>query len=227
MPRECLVCGRELSSKEEFLCLMCEADLPQTYYWQQPHNPMADKLNAALEKLSPDTSEYSYAAALMFYHGDNPYKSIPQALKYRYNIPAGRHFAGKLGEKLASATHFQDVDAVIPVPLHWTRRWKRGYNQAEIIADEIARRLGAKLLPRALSRSGSTVSQTTLDAPGRLDNVSGVFRPRVDLSGYRHILLVDDTFTTGATLASCITTIRGAVAPDIRISAATLAAVDD
>jgi len=227
MPRECLVCGRELSSKEEFLCIWCAADVPLTYYWELPHNPMADKLNAALEKLDPGTRQYSCAAALMFYHEDNPYKKIPQALKYRYDIPAGRYFAHNLGERLAKAPQFQDVDAVIPVPLHWMRKLRRGYNQAEILASEIAKSLGARLLPKAVSRSRSTVSQTTLASEERLKNVSGVFHTREDLAGYHHIVVVDDTFTTGATLASCITTIRAAVGPDVRISAVTLSVVDD
>ena len=227
MPRECLVCGRELSSKEEFLCIWCASDVPLTYYWEQPHNPMADKLNAALEKLDPGTRQYSFAAALMFYHEDNPYKRIPQALKYQYNIPAGRYFAHNLGERLAKAPQFQDVDAVIPIPLHWFRKLRRGYNQAEILASEIARSLGATLLPKAVSRHRRTVSQTTLAADDRLKNVSGVFHTRESLAGCRHIAVVDDTFTTGATLAACMTAIRAAVGPDVRISAFTLSVVDD
>ena len=227
MPRECLVCGRELSSKEEFLCIWCASDMPLTYYWEQPHNPMADKLNAALEKLDPSTVQYSYAAALMFYHEDNPYKRIPQALKYQYNIPAGRYFAHNLGERLAKAPQFKDVDTVIPIPLHWMRKIRRGYNQAEILASEIAKSLGARLLPKAVSRRRSTVSQTTLAADDRLKNVSGVFHTRESLADCRHIAVVDDTFTTGATLAACITAIRATVGPDVRISAVTLSVVDD
>ena len=227
MPRECLVCGRELSSKEEFLCIWCAADVPLTYYWEQPHNPMADKLNAALEKLDPEAAQYSYAAALMFYHEDNPYKRIPRALKYQNNIPAGRYFARNLGRRLALVPQFRDVDAVIPVPLHWMRKLKRGYNQAEILASEIAKSLGVKMLPKALRRRRSTVSQTTLDAEDRLKNVSGVFQVRENLEGFRHLAVVDDTFTTGATLAACIQAIRTASGPDVRISAITLSVVDD
>ena len=107
------------------------------------------------------------------------------------------------------------------------RKIRRGYNQAEILASEIAKALGAKLLPKAVSRRRSTVSQTTLAAEDRLKNVAGVFQVRERLEGFRHLAIVDDTFTTGATLAACITAIRATVGPDVRISAFTLSVVDD
>lgn len=228
MPRECLVCGRRLSAREQQLCLWCASDLPLTYYWEQPHNTMSDKLNAALERMREDSEKlpYSYAAGLLFYHEENPYKKIPQAVKYGYNIPAGRFFGKMLGEKMASAPHLEDIDCVIPVPLHWWRRWKRGYNQAEVIAGAIAEPLGARLLANALVRRKRTVSQTNLDAEGRIKNVEGVFRVKRLPDSPRHILVVDDTFTTGATLAACIMAVRRCIGPEIPISAATLAVVD-
>lgn len=228
MPRQCLVCGRKLSVMERHLCIWCASDLPFTYYWEQAHNPMADKFNGVLEKFREEgeSMEYSYAAALLFYHGDNPYKEIPRAVKYHYNIAAGRFFASLLGRYLAGAPEFRDVDAVIPVPLHWLRRRWRGYNQAEVIATEVARELGAALLPKALVRRRRTGSQTRLDAASRLRNVRGVFRVRRLPEGLRHVLVIDDTFTTGATLAACYLALRPALGPAVRISVATLSVVD-
>ena len=227
MPRECLVCGRKLARHERFLCMWCASDLPLTYYWEQPHNIMSDKFNGLLERFrgEGEKMEYSYAAALMYYHQENPYKRIPQAVKYNYNIPAGRFFADLLGDKLASATQFATVDAVIPVPLHWLRRYRRGYNQAEVIAAAVAGKLGVKMLPKALARRRRTGTQTRLDATSRLKNVVGVFRVRKLPPGLRHILLIDDTFTTGATLAACTLALR-AVDPDLMVSVATLSVVD-
>ena len=227
MPRQCLVCGRTLALHEKHLCIWCASDLPLTYYWEQPHNIMSDKFNGVLERFRGDGERipYSYAAALLYYHGDNPYKEIPKALKYHYNTAAGRFFATLLGAKLASAPQFSDVDAVIPVPLHWARRWRRGYNQAEVVAASIALELGVPILPRALSRRRSTGSQTRLDAASRLENVLGVFRVRRLPPGLRHVLLVDDTFTTGATLAACTLALR-TVRPALRVSIATLSVVD-
>ena len=227
MPRECLVCGRPLAVQEQHLCIWCAADLPLTYNWEQEHNPMADQFNAVLERhrAEGEVLPYARAAALLLYHHDNPYKRMPRALKYGYNLPAGRYFAARLGRELASVEAWRDVDTVIPVPLHWRRRWQRGYNQAEVIARELAAALDARLCPHALARVRSTRSQTSLSADGRLQNVQGVFRVRKAPLDAQHILLVDDTFTTGATLATCHQALRHALSPSVRISIATLSVV--
>ena len=227
MPRTCLVCGKLLGGQEQHLCLSCAADIPLTYYWERAHNPMADKFNETLERGRPEGEPlaYSYAAALLFYHHENPYKRIPQALKYNHNLAAGRFFSARLGRYLAEAPHFSDVDVVVPVPLHWLRRWRRGYNQAEVIARELARALGAELRTDVLYRRRRTRSQTALSAQERLQNVSSVFAVR-HLPQARHILLVDDTFTTGATLAACHRVLRRALGPEVRLSVATLAVVE-
>ena len=228
MPRQCLVCGRTLSLRERHLCVWCASDLPLTYYWEKSHNTMADKFNSVLEKFREDgeAMAYCYATALLFYHAENPYKEIPRSVKYHYNIAAGRFFATLLGRYMASAKEFRDVDAVIPVPLHWLRRRRRGYNQAEVLAAAVARELGAHLLPKALVRRRRTSTQTRLDATSRLANVRGVFRVRHLPEGLHHVLILDDTFTTGATLAACYLALRPALGPAVRISVATLSVVD-
>lgn len=250
MPRTCLVCGRQLGSREEHLCIWCAADLPLTGYWERVHNPMADELNALLERhrAEGERMDYVRAAALLFYHHENPYKRIPRALKYGYDLAAGRFFAARLGKYMADVPHFADVDMVIPVPLHWYRRWRRGYNQAEVIAAEVAGAMHAPLRTDVLYRVRRTRTQTRLDAEDRLRNVAGVFRVRKGVfrtmasastpapnpaSGPapgqavtpRHILLIDDTFTTGATLATCYRALRDVLGPETRISVATLSVV--
>ena len=226
MPRECLVCGRQLGLQEQHLCIWCAADLPETHYWEQAHNPMVDQFNALLERqrLEGETMPYAFAAALLFYHHENPYKLIPRSLKYGGNIPAGRFFAARLGAYMARQPHFADVDTVLPVPLHWWRQWRRGYNQAEVIAAQLAQALHAQLRTGDLVRVRRTRSQTSLDAAARVKNVQGVFALRHAFPA-RHVLLVDDTFTTGATLAACYNAVRSALGPSVRISIATLAVV--
>ena len=226
MPRECLVCGRPLGLQEEHLCIWCASDLPFTWSWELVHNPMADQFNALLERLRPEGEPmaYAFAAALLFYHHENPYKQIPKALKYGFNLSAGRFFSARLGAFLAGAVQFADIDTVIPVPLHWRRKWKRGYNQAEVIAAELAKALHACLRTNVLVRIRRTRSQTRLNAESRLRNVEGVFQLRHAIPA-RHVLLVDDTFTTGATLAACYYAVRKALGPSVRISVATLAVV--
>ena len=132
-----------------------------------------------------------------------------------------------LAREMAASEIYSDVDTVIPVPLHWSRKWSRGYNQAEIIARELARGLGAELNPGALVRNRRTSTQTRLSLEEKASNVSGAFSLRrgIDLSEYSHILLVDDVFTTGATLYSCYKTMRCSCGRLTRVSIATLAYV--
>ena len=227
LPRECIVCGRQLVPREEMLCIWCAADLPLTYTWELPFNIMANRFNETLERArAPDEQlEYAYAASLLYYHHENPYKRIPQVLKYEGNVKAGRWFAQILGTHMARAPHFANIDTVIPVPLHWARRFKRGYNQAQVIAEQLAKALGANLRTDVLRRRRRTSTQTHLDAEGRLNNIRGAFELRHAFP-CKHILIVDDTFTTGATLAECYMLLRRTLGPSVRISVATLAMVE-
>ena len=276
LPRECLACGCRLGLRERHLCLACAADVPYTYHWLSTHNPLADRFNSVLERHRPadERMDYAYAAALMHYKG--PYRAIPRALKYHGDLAAGRFYGGLLGRRLASFPHFADVDLIIPVPLHWTRRRTRGYNQAEILARAIACEMQAVCRSDVLVRARRTRTQTKLTVEQKARNVASAFQvsfapsyrdassqlrhgqtphplldairhplldairhsrldairhsrldresPQEALARARHILLVDDTFTTGATLYACYAALRPYTSA--RISIATLAAVE-
>ena len=252
MPRRCVVCRRPLTLRERFICLPCLSDFPFTHFWERSHNPMADRFNARIQEdldslpplavrsapCHPECREgasthepYAFAAALFLYNADSDYRHIPWHLKYEGGIAAGRWFARMLGERLAASPQFADVDVVIPVPLHWTRRWRRGYNQAEVIARGIADVLGAELRTDILRRARRTRSQVRLPMAAKASNVRGAFTlparnaQKPGNLRARHILLVDDTFTTGATLNACRAVLRQAFPLPVRISVATLAFV--
>ena len=223
LPRRCLVCGSALALHERYLCIDCLADLPRTGFSFLSRNQMADRFNSMFQD-----GDYCFATALFFYRASTGYRRITQSLKYNADFGAGKYFARKLGEEMASSVLYREVDAVLPVPLHWTRRWSRGYNQAEVIARVLADCLGAELRKDILYRAKHTRSQATLSVGEKGRNVQGAFRVhrnRIrDAARYSHILLVDDVFTTGATLYSCYSALRPFTSA--RISVATLAAVE-
>ena len=259
MPRACLACGRRLGMRERHLCLSCAADVPYTRFWLAPHNPLADRFNAVLERhRGTEPMDYAYAAALLYYKG--AYRSIPRALKYQGDLAAGRHYGALLGRRLAAAPHFADIDLVIPVPLHWTRLRSRGYNQAEILARALSDAFRAapstvipgltRNLPEVrtdlLVRARRTRTQTRVSVDQKARNVASAFQvperfslwarfvstlkgdvpesPAAVLASARHVLLVDDTFTTGAPLYACYAAPRPFT--PARLSTATLAAVE-
>ncbi len=250
LPRVCVVCGERLLLSERHICLNCLADMPLTRFWTMEHNPMADRFNLliqkSLEESVPDgcmennwsRERYAYAAALFIYREEGDYRKIPYQIKYHGNIPLGRYFGSMLGQRLQESELFKDVDLVMPVPLHWMRRWKRGYNQAEVLAGAVADILGAEMDITKLRRHRRTSTQTKLGVEEKAVNVKGAFKVcnvsagnkrcpemKIELASVRHILLIDDVFTTGSTLHACFVALREAFPPEVRISIATLAFV--
>lgn len=234
LPRHCIICGRQLYSSEKHICLHCLADMPMTHYWKRSHNPMADKFNHLVQQaienngLDNPQEKYSYGAALILFQDGSPYRKIFYEIKYKGNIEAGLHFGTMLGKRLSDSHLFDDVDIVVPVPLHWLRKWKRGYNQAEVIASCVAVELNAELRSDILYRKRKTQTQTKLDHADKIKNVAGAFEVRKDtlarLDGRlpEHIVVLDDVFTSGNTLHACFVALREVFPPSIRISVATL-----
>lgn len=180
---------------------------------------MADRLNSFI-----DEGPYAYATALFFHI--NGYSRITPSLKYGRNFHAGRYFSNMLGKKILAAKHFSGIDCIVPVPLHPLKKWERGYNQAEIIAQELGRVLpGAQVRCDLLRKRKMASSQVKLNKEQRGLNIKGAFEATRECrnTNYSHILLVDDVFTTGSTLAACFNTLKKALPNgSTRISVATL-----
>ena len=235
LPRSCIVCGRQLGTMERQLCIYCTSDFPYTYFWTSRYNQMSLRLNEMADRDREQDggegvfSRFSYAAALFFYHSEAGYKNIPRYLKYRKRISAGKYFAGLLASRLYSSEYFRDVDMIVPVPLHPRRRRERGYNQAEIIAAEISMTGGCPMKCDLLKRTRYTPTQTRLPVEAKGKNVRSAFcvdsRSAEKISP-SHILVVDDVFTTGATMNACRKSLCEFFGPRVRISAATLGFVN-
>ncbi len=146
-----------------------------------------------------------------------PLDEVIRALKFGRLEYLGKHLAESLAPLLDGAL---DADLVVPVPLHWRRRLARGYNQAEAIARPLAARLGLDLA-RALRRRRATPPQTALERRRRVRNLRGAFAVarRHDPRG-RRVLLVDDVFTTGATLEAAAACLKRAGAARVTALAA-------
>jgi len=151
------------------------------------------------------------------------YEGTLRKLIHLFKYTGMRRLARPLGEFLVRALprdkHF---DVVTTVPLHWRRRWQRGYNQAELLGKEIARRRHIPLV-RVLRRSWATRAQAGLSNAQRRENVSGAFAARRRVNGLR-ILLIDDVMTTGATAGACARALKKAGARSVSVLA--LARVD-
>lgn len=218
-PRRCCVCDAPLSMDEEDICEDCLEDLPLTYFWDWAQNPAFERM----VRFAPVEA----AASLFFFREEAGYSHILHSIKYLGRKELGRRMGRRLGERLASSRQFADIDAVVPVPLHPLRRWKRGYNQAEIIAGAVAQAIGKPMLPDLLRRRRRTRTQTRLHGAAKRRNVHGAFAvsrlpgQACDEAMKLHILLIDDVMTTGATLGEC----AAALLPRFRVSVASLAFV--
>ena len=164
--------------------------------------------------------------SLFYYSYDNEYKELLHQVKYGGDVGLGSWLGGMLGRYMRDC--YPSPEVIVPVPLHWRRKWRRGYNQAEVIARGLAEGMGGRPVETGLLRRVKyAVSQTRMHVGNKWENVSGAFslNPKADLETLRgrHILLVDDVLTTGATAEACWDALR--VIPDIKISYASVAFV--
>lgn len=129
-------------------------------------------------------------------------QQVIHKLKYQDRPDIGLHLGRQAGIRIK--TYWKQPDCILPVPLHPKKLWKRGYNQAERLAMGIAETIEKPVYANGLIKSTATVSQTSLHRVERITNVGGSFiqNPSYDLRG-KHVLLVDDVLTTGATLEAC------------------------
>jgi ComF family protein len=204
LPADCLLCGRPLPWEQRGgVCLPCWADLP----WAPGVRTRRGALRAVL-----------WAADY-----DGPFRRLVQALKFEGIDYLARHLGSEAALRLAFALSRADI--VVPVPLHWWRRYARGYNQALLLARALAQQAGLPLLPRALARRRVGRRQLGLSRAERLRALEGCYAPRAPWTprsggrscavAGRTVLLVDDVVTTGATLEACARALRRAGAREV------------
>ncbi len=224
-PRRCAVCGKTLDTRQRCLCENCLEDIPLTYFWNWRENPA--------EKMLWGRCQFETVSSLLYYRRESAYSSLTPQVKYLGKRELGLFLGEMLGNFLAGS-NVPPVDYLIPVPLHPLRKWKRGYNQAEIIATGIMKGLRKEhrdgppfLATDILFRKKWSRSQTGIDVGNKWENVTDAFALREKNAGIlknRHILIIDDVLTTGATAEACWNALSGI--EDIRLSYAALAFVE-
>lgn len=190
------MCREPLLASEITLCTSCIAALPYTRYWLQPSNPVAEKFWGQVPLQG--------ACALVHFRKGTQVRKLLHLLKYKGKVDIGYKLGYLLGVRLKESPIFADIDVVIPVPLHPKRHKERGYNQSDFIAEGIADALGIKAECGVVIRNVYTSTQTRKNRIERFGNVRSIFTvaaPQL-LSG-KHVLVVDDIITTGATIESC------------------------
>jgi ComF family protein len=195
-PECCRACGKALFKGEKVICTFCLFHIPRTNYHKYAGNPVEKKFWGKVP--------IEHASAFLLYNKGQRVQRLIHQLKYNGAVEIGTHLGNLFGNELKHSELFTGIDAVVPVPLHVSRLQKRGYNQSEFPAMEIAKCLNCVMDKKLIYRPVKTDTQTRKHSYERWENVESVFRLNESSKhNYHHVLLVDDVITTGSTLASC------------------------
>lgn len=213
-PRQCAVCGAPLQEGEEGICIKCNMDMPRTNYHTHKDNPV--------ERLFWGKMPLERATSYFFYHKGSDFRRILHQLKYGGRKDLGVMMGRFMAAELASTDFFHDIDVIIPVPLHPRKQKMRGYNQSECIAHGVSDVTGISVDTTSVVRNKHVDTQTRKSAYQRWENVDGIFSLKNPKSFKgKHILIIDDVLTTGATTTACADAF--VTAEEVRISILTLA----
>lgn len=191
-PKVCVGCQTEEPIDNGIFCLNCYVDLPYTSFFSVRHNDMEMRLTGRFP--------FELATSLFYFYKEGKIQECIHQLKYNRKQNIGIVLGKEFGAKWLDAK-LPKIDAIVFVPIHTKRRYQRGYNQSEMFADGIAQILACDVYPNFFEKIIHTESQTRKSRQQRLDNIRNtiVVAEECDIAG-KHILLVDDVLTTGATL---------------------------
>ena len=213
-PKVCYACHNLLSDNEDTVCIDCRHDLPVTNF----HFDDSD----GVKKVLYGRAKIENGTALFRFEKNGNVQRLIHNLKYKEQEQIGFILGNWLGGELKTLDTYKSIDAVIPVPLHINKLKKRGYNQVAKFGQQIARALEADYLDEVLVKITNSKSQTTKGRFARWMNSDELFALKnMDAIENKHILLVDDLITTGATFEACINVLNQA--KNIKISIATMA----
>ncbi|AXT57062.1 ComF family protein [Aquimarina sp. AD1] len=213
-PIYCAACDNPLYKNERILCTSCRHKLPLGNF----HKVNAKKI----EKVFYGRAKIENATSLLVFEKDSLVQNLIHNLKYRGREEIGKELGVWLGQELSQSSVYQNIDTIIPVPLHPKRLRERGFNQVEKFGQEIAEKLNAEYVDFVLKKNSYNKKQSKNSRLTRWINTSETFGIQNEsLLTNKHILIVDDIVTTGATLEACIQVLKSI--PGIKISIATMA----
>jgi ComF family protein len=195
-PHVCEGCGTDNLQSDHLLCLRCLSSLPSTNFHMHPNNPI-EKIFWGRIPIVSATSQYYFTKESMMQH-------LMHQFKYKGNKDVGIYLGKLMGWSMLESNRFSFIDALIPLPLHKSKEHKRGYNQATLLCEGISSIMNKPVLKNAIIRSEKTETQTKKSRIQRWQNMKGKFELANPSSiAGKHVLLVDDVVTTGATLEAC------------------------
>jgi len=196
-PIYCAACNSPLYKNERVLCTSCRHSLPLGNF----HNINAKKI----EKVFYGRVKIENATALFIFQKDSLVQNLIHNLKYKGREEIGVELGKWLGQELSQTNEYQNINVVIPVPLHKKRLQERGFNQVEKFGREIAKILDAEFNDNILKKNINTTKQSKRNRKNRWDHTTETFGlEHQSLLQNKHILLVDDIITTGATIEACV-----------------------
>jgi len=210
-PNECTICQCDLTHMERFYCLTCLHELP----FLERHPSALEQI----QKILWGRTEVDKIFALLNFQKNNNTQKILHEIKYHGKSRLAEHM-GQLMSNMIPANH--TIDYIIPIPLHPKKKRKRGYNQSLLLAKGISQKLNIPILNDTVKRISGNASQTQFSKYDRWQNVRSIFTVKnAEFVENKHLLIVDDVLTTGATIESCILELKRSV--NCKISVATLA----
>jgi ComF family protein len=193
-PCICMSCKENYTSSQEGICISCLISLPKTHHWKHRENPMFQNLSAH--------APVDFALAYFYYSRKSKTANILHAIKYK-NKPDMARMLGKLfGQTVVSYLDIQPEDVLVPIPLHPSKLLLRGYNQSACLAEGISEATGIPVFENVLIRKHNNASQTRKSRENRWKDSDAIFEAISTSLPSQRVILVDDVYTTGATLVA-------------------------
>ncbi|MGY8943080.1 MAG: ComF family protein [Flavobacteriales bacterium] len=212
-PNICANCNEQLLQNEKVICTFCRHDLPLTNFQSYTKNKVSRIFSGRI------TIEKAYA--LLFFRKQGVTKNLIHDLKYKGNEEVGVFFGNWIGEIVAKNKEFSTVDFIVPVPIHAKKKKIRGYNQVTKFGECLSMHLKVPLNEDVLIRQSATKTQTLKSRFERFNDLESKFSAKnTSIFKEKHILIIDDVITTGATLEACAQELLKT--PGIKISILTM-----